>query len=817
MERFVQDVRFTGRRLLRRPFFAIVALLSLTIGIGANTAIFTLINAVIFEDVPVDRPEELVNIYKSMEGFSHGPVSYPDLKDLQDQAGEVFSDVGGMRFAFVQSDTDAGVEMLGGGLVTGNFFPMLGLEPAVGRTLLPTDDVSPGGHYVVMLGHSFWKRKYGSDPAVVGTDIRLNGRAYTIVGVAPAGYTGDIRGFDSDIYAPMMMVSQLNPGDQTELEQRGTQSVFAKGRLTAGSSLVAAAGVSARLTTLFQDQYPGNWQGSNELVLVPTQDVIMNPMIDRVLVPAAGMLLTVVALVLLIACANLASFLLAQAMDRRKEIALRLALGAGRGRLIRQLLTESLALATIGGVAGLLLAGWLLKVLQAADLPLPLPITLDLSFNTTVFVYCLAVTAGAGLFFGLIPAFQATNPDLAPTIKDEGTGGGKPPRITLRGFLVGGQVAASLVLLVGAGLFLRSLQARTSVDPGFGDQAAGLATIQLPADGYEPEEREVFFRRVIEEAGQLPGVTSVGAMLDLHLSTMNNMMMGITVDGVEPPPGSDFHLVDWSPVSRGLFEAIGVQIVEGRGFEPTDERDAPAVAVVSETMARQFWGDTPSAIGRTIWEGEDEYAVVGVATDAKVRSLGEAPRPYIYRSLDQSPSSFATVVAATRGDARRTAQDLLALIRGIDQQAIIYESNTMERHLAVMLLPHQLSALLVGVFGALALMLASIGLYGAVSYAVSSRTREVGIRLSLGAERGQVVRLLMSGGLRMVLAGGAAGLILAFVGARLLQGLLYGVSALDPVAFGFVPLVLGLVGVLAAWIPARRASVINPVRALKGD
>ena len=817
MERFVQDIRFTFRRLVRRPLFTLVALLSLAIGIGANTAIFSLVNAVILRDVPMDRPEELVNIYKSMEGFSHGPVSYPDLKDLQVETTEVFSDVAGMRFAFVQSDTEDGVEMLGGALVTGNFFPMLGLEPAAGRILLPSDDVSPGGHYVVMLGHSHWETKYASDPGVVGTDLRLNGRSYTIVGVAPEGYTGDIRGFDSDIYAPMMMVGQLNPGNRNELEERGNQSIFAKGRLAAGASLVTAAGVSERLTSTFQDLHPDNWQQSNGLVLVATEDVIMNPVIDRVLVPAAGMLVTVVALVLLIACANLASFLLAQALDRRKEIALRLALGAKRRRLIRQLLTESLVLAAVGGVAGLLLAGWMLQVLQTADLPLPLPISFDLGLDKTVLLYSILVTAAAGLFFGLLPAWQATNPDVAPIIKDDGAGGGKPARISLRSFLVGAQVAVSLVLLVGAGLFLRSLQARTSVDPGFGYQPAGLVSVQLPADRYSPEEQEVFFRRVLEEAEQLPGVSSVGMMLDLHLSAMNNMMMGILVDGVEPPPGNDFHLVDWSPVSPGLFETIGIRITEGRGFLPTDEAGAPQVAVISETMARQFWGDPASAVGRVFREDGEEFSVVGVATDAKVRSLGEAPRPYIYRSTDQAPASFSTVVAATRGDPMRTARDLLALVRNIDPEAIVFESNTMERHLAVMLLPHRLSALLVGVFGALALLLASVGLYGAVSYAVSTRTREVGIRLSLGAERSQVVRMLMGGGLRIVLAGGVVGLVLAVVGARLLQGLLFGISAFDPVAFGLVPVVLGLVGVFAAWAPARRASAVAPVSALRGE
>ena len=540
-------------------------------------------------------------------------------------------------------------------------------------------------------------------------------------------------------------------------------------------------------------------------------------MIDRVLKPAAAMLLTVVGLVLLITCANLASFLLAQAADRRKEIALRLAMGARRGRLVQQLLTESLVLAGIGGLAGMLLAGWLLQILQAADLPLPFPIRLDLSLNTTVLLYSVAVTAGAGIFFGLLPSLQATSPDMASTIKNETVGEGPPNRLRLRSLLVTGQVAVSLILLVGAGLFLRSLQARTAVDPGFGYGDAAIVSFQLPTEGYGDEERDVLFDRLRQEAGQLTGVSSVAYMVDLHLSALNNMMMSVDVDGVEPPPGDDHHTVDWSPASPEAFETLGIPIVEGRGFLPTDERDAPAVAVVSEAMARQFWGSSAGAVGRVFREDGSEYTVVGVARDAKVRSLGEAPRPFIYRSTDQDPRSFMTVIAATRGDSQRTLRELVALIRGMDPEIVVYETKTMERHLAVMLLPHRLSAMLVGVFGALALLLASIGLYGAVSYAVANRTREVGIRLSLGAERREVVKLLMGGGVRMVVLGGVIGISLAALAARLMQGLLYGVSAYDPVAFVLVPLVLGGVGVLAAWIPAVRASVVSPVTALKGD
>jgi predicted permease len=816
MERLRQDLRFATRRLLRKPLFTAVAVVSLAIGIGANTAIFSLVNAVILRDLPVDRPEELVDIYRSVAGFSHATFSYPDYLDVKRDGEELFSEVALSRLAFVQTDTDDGVELLPGELVSGNFFPLLGVRAAVGRTLLPEDHTSPGGHPVVMLGHAYWQRRYGGDPGVVGEDIRLNGRSYTVVGVAPEAYTGSLRGIMPDIYASYMMVAQLNPSDYSEIESRGSQSLFLKGRLRPGVGLVQAQGWGDRLAANFREQYPGNWMADNEITLVATADVIMNPMVDRYIVPAAGLMMVVVGLVLLIACANLASFLLAQAADRKKEIAVRLALGAKRRRLIGQLLTESTLLAGVGGLAGVGVAALMLRALVKADLPLPFPIALDLSMDVPVLAFGLAVTLGAGLLFGLVPALQATNADVAPTLKDEGAGGGRPRRVTLRSALVVTQVAVSLVLLVGAGLFLRSLQARVAVDPGFGYEPAAVVSLQTPPDLYEEEETRVFMRSLQEQVLELPGIGAVGLTSDLHLSSMNNQNMGIVADGVEPPPGQDFHLIEWAGVTPGFFDAAGIPIIQGRNFDQADVPDAEQVAIVSAAMAARFWpGQDP--VGRTLRRGEADYTVVGVAGDAKVRSLGESPRPFIYRPYDQAFSSAMTLVATTRGDAQKAMLDVLALARRLEPELMVFETKTMERHLGVMLLPHRLSALIVSSFGVLALLLASIGLYGVVSYAVSTRSREVGIRMALGADPGSVVSMLTRGGLKLVLVGAVVGLALAFVSARLLGSLLYGVDANDPVAFGAVPALLGGVAFLAAWIPARRASVVNPVRALKAD
>ena len=816
MDRLIRDIRFATRRLFKKPVFTITAIVSLAIGIGANTAIFSLVNAIIIRDFPFERPEELVDVYQSLQGFSHGPFSFPDLEDIRRESNEVFTDVVASRLAFIQTDVDGGIEMVTGELVSGNYFPLIGVHAQIGRTLLPEDDVTPDGHPVVMLGHAYWQRRYGGDQSVIGESIRLNGRAYTIVGIAPEAYSGNIRGLTPAVYAPTMMVGHLQSSDVDELQTRNNQSAFSKARLREGVTLAQAEAVVARIAQAQREKYPDSWTAANEIVLVPTDEVIMNPMVDRFLAPAAGLMMTVVGLVLLIACANLASFLLAQAADRRKEVAVRLALGAQRSTLVRQFLTETFLLALIGGLAGIAIAKGMLAALVGADLPLPFPITLDLSLDGTVLGFSLLLTAAAGVFFGLVPALQATNPDVAPTLKDEGTGAQRRRGPSLRGALVMTQVAVSLMLLIGAGLFLRSLQARTAVDPGFGYEAAAIISLQAPAARYTRDEARVFFRSLLDEISAVPGVTAVGMTGDLHLSSMNNMMIGIQVDGVEPPPGQDYTLVDQAMVDPGFFEAAGVSFVQGNNFAAHYEPEAPRVAIVSEAMAKKFFPEG-EAVGRTFRRSDSEYTVIGVARDAKVRSLGEAPRAFIYQPFDQAFSSSMTVIARTSGDADRLALDLISTARSLDPEIMIYETKTMEGHLGIMLLPARLSALVVSAFGLLALVLASIGLFGVVSYAVSTRSREMGIRMSLGADPSSVVWMLTKGGMRLVAIGGVIGLGLSFLAAQLLGRLLYGIESADPMTFGLVPAVMAVVALLAAWIPARRASAISPVRALRSD
>jgi putative ABC transport system permease protein len=816
MHRLLQDLRFGLRRLARRPAFTAIAIVSIAIGIGANTAIFSIVNAVIFRKLPVQNAAELVDVYASSTAAASGTFTYPDLEDIRHDAGDVFAAVGAFRLAFVETDEAGGVESHVTELVTGNYFPMLGVPAEAGRTLQPSDDIAEGAHPVVMLGYAYWQRRYGGDPAVVGTQIRLNGRAYTIVGVAPQAFSGSLRGLTPELYAPRMMVGQLVPGDHDELTGRYNWSVFIKARLRPGVSLVQAQTAMDREAASLRQRFPQAWQADNVITLIPSERVILNPAVDRVIVPAAALMMAVVGLVLLVACANLASFLLAQAADRRKEVAVRLALGASRGALIRQLLTETVALAVVGGGVGLLLAQVLLGWLANADLPFPLPISLDLHLDPTVLGFTAALTVLAGLLFGLAPALQATNPDIAPTLKDETTGGGRPRRVTLRGTLVVAQVAISLVLLVGAGLFLRSFRARLAIDPGFGAQPAALVKLQPMTDRHTADQSREFFRRLVDAARGVPGVVAVGLTGVVNLTPGDNRMIPVEVPGVEPPAGRDDFVIDFSPVDPGFFSAAGIAIVSGRDFTDQDDRNGAPVAIVSQVFAAKFWpGQDP--IGRIVRSRGTDLTVVGVARDTKIRSLGEDPTPFIYRPFAQAFSSSMTLVARTRGDAERAVVDLVALARRIDPDLVIYDAHTMERHLAGMVLPHQMAAWIIAALGALALLLATIGLYGVVSYAVATRSREVGIRMALGAEPSRVVRLLMRDGLRLVAVGLAIGLVLAIAGGRLLQGVLYGVQSMDVVAFTVAPLVLLVVAVLAAWVPARRAIRISPVRALKAE
>ena len=810
------DVRLAIRRARRRPGFTIVAVLSLMLGIGVNTGVFSLVNAILLRRPPIPHPEQIAEIYQHQNDFPYAPFSYPDYVDFRRAAANTFSQISISEFTIAAHDMGDHVESLTGELVNGDYFPLLGLRAQVGRLLGPQDDVAPGAHPVVVLSYDYWQRAFAGDPTIVGRTMRLSGRQYTIVGVAPRAYSGMISGIVPALFVPIMMINQLQPDIRDQLAQRGNHSAFLKARLARGASIAQARALAASFTSDMIKRFPANWPAGTSIIVIPAKEIAVNPLIDPVVVPAAAALMVVVGLVLLVACANLASFLLAQARDRRREVAIRLAIGARRSVLVRQFLVEALLLAAVGGVAGIVLSGLALRAVLSADLPVPIPLTLDVSLDWRVVSFAIAASAVAGVLFGLLPALQATRATVVETIKNENADGGPMRRFTVRNALVVGQVSVSLALLITALLFLRSLKARATVDPGFGAAPAGMLWLAIPADRYDSTRRQLLLDDIERRMSRIPGVVTVGVTDNILLNSLGTQEKRIRVPGVTPPKGQTAFEVDFAAADSGYFGAIGLTVVRGRGITAADVPAAPKVAVVNEEMARQFWPGK-DAIGQTFSTDSSTYRVVGVTRTTKVRSLGEAPRPFIFTSFAQEFSVTGMLVARTTGDADRTATQMLATLRDIDPSLMAIQVKTMARHLAAMLLPARLGAMAFTLFAGLALALAVLGVYGVVSYAVARRTREVGIRLAVGAQPRALVRLLMREGVALVTAGIVIGLLLGLASARVLHTLLYGVGLADPLTFIGAPALLVLVGALAAFLPARRASRVDPASVLRAE
>jgi len=812
-----RDFRIALRRFRGDPGFVATAVLSLAIGIGANSAIFTLVNAIIVRDQPYAEPEHLYDVYMSSTGQQWNTLTYPDMRDVREATRDIADAVTATQFTIVQVERAglSDIAMLPAEMVNGDYFPGLGIRPAVGRLLGPEDDVAPGAHPVVVLGWGYWQRALSGDPGVIGRTIDLSGRPYTVIGVAPREFPGTMRGLVPDFFAPILMQRELGLADDDPFTERSNHAIFSKIRLKAG---VPQQALESVLATLADDlRKRGDWVDDAQFDVVETSRILLFPPIDRFIRAAAWMMSGVVALVLLIACANLASFLLAKAVDRRREVAVQLSLGATRGILIRQLLIETIVLSVVAGAAGVLASIVALRALVNADLPLPIPITLDLSPDRVVVAYSLLVSTVAGIAFGLAPALQSTRTKLAEVLRDETAGGGRRGRSGLRGALVAAQVAVSLVLLLIAGLLLRSFQATQSIDPGFGAKPTSIVQLGLRADRWNEEQGLAFGDRLHERFLEVPGVTAVAFTGRLHLDPLNVWNNDIVIDGVAPPPGRDAWMVDWTPVTPDFFGVMGIRILSGRAFNTSDRKDAADDAIISHAMAQQFWPDQ-DPVGRTFrYRSGKAVTIVGVTSDAKVRNLGEPPRAQYYRPFAQAWVAGFSVVANTTRDPEAMAIQLAGVAREMDPDVFTWEPKSMARHLATQLIARRLAAWIVSAFAVLALVLASVGLYGLVSYAVSQRRREVGIRMSLGAGRGAIMKLLLVDGLRLVVVGLGLGLAASLVLARLLGGLLYGIRAIDPLTFVAIPLLLFAVAFAAAWLPAHRATRLDPGLALRAD
>jgi len=829
METFWQDVKFGLRMLVKNPGFTVVAVLTLALGIGLNTAAFSLVNAVLFRPLPVTAPGELVYVYTQLPKqpiiLTHQPNAYPDYLDFRDQTRS-FQSLAGYAMTQVALDQGDETSMVFGEMVSGNYFATLGLQPAVGRLLAEEDDRQRGANPVMVISHAAWQRRFGGDPSVMGRTVRLNGTPMTVIGVAPPGFYGMLRGIGSELWLPITMSSALRaspnvnlsePGQGDRLDNRGRRWVWMIGRLRPG---VTPQQADAEVRTI-GEQLRAAYPESNEpraYATLPAAKVSLLPGLDTYLSGTSAVLMGVVGLLLLIACANVASMLLARAAARRREIAMRLTLGASRPRLIRQLLVESLLLALLGGLPAIALAyasnAGLVRF--ASILPLPFQVALELALDTRVLLFTLAAAALTAVVFGLAPALAATRADLVTALKEEaGASIGGGSRARLRSALVVAQVALSLVLLVIAGLSLRSLQNAHRIDPGFDPNGVVVASVAPSTQGYSREQADAFFKSFTDRLRAVPGVEQVTTATNLPL-TFDINSDGAAIPGHIPAHREEWAEVDTSSIGPGYFATMGIPLVRGREFTERDRTGEPRVAVVNEAFAGHFWpGQDP--MGRTfqILDQEEPFQVVGVARDGKYRTLGEDPRMFFYQSLGQNPAGQRIVVARTRGSVAPSLVAMRQVGRELDAKVPVTDIETLDVATSGTLLVPRMGAVLFGMFGVLGMVLAAVGLYGVIAYAVSQRTREIGIRVALGAQRGDILRLVVRQGLLLTAAGIALGVAAALAVTQVLTAFLYGINARDPLTFGGVALLLGTVALLACFIPARRAARVEPMVALR--
>ncbi|HVL68362.1 MAG TPA: ABC transporter permease [Vicinamibacterales bacterium] len=817
------DVRYTLLWLLRSPGFTAVAVASLAIGIGFNTALFSLIDALLLRPLPVERPDRLVDVYtKGADGDTYSTNAYADYLDLRTQ-NDVFVDMLGYSPAIAAVRTGDRSRMALGEVVTGNYFQLLRVRAAAGRTLLPDDD-RPGAEKVVAISHATWVRDYAGDPSTVGRVIHLRGAPYTIVGVIEQRFNGMVPMLQPELWLPLAWVEEVEPAGiqdvvpspgNTRLERRGQRWLFVKGRLKEGETAATAEANLQVIMSQLAAAHPTT--NANRPIAVAT-NVKLHPQADAMLRPIAAGLMLGVGLVLLVACANVANMLLARASGRQKEIGIRLAIGASRGRLVRQLLTESLVLALLGAAAGVALATALLQVVQAIPMPVPFPLALSLQVDARVLAFTSAVAALAGLPAGLAPALKATRPDLVAELKGERrTAAASGRRWTLRDGLVAAQTAITLVLLVAAGLLTRSILEARRVDIGF--HTAGLAIVgsELGLIGYDEGRAAALYDRALERVRGLPGVQSASATVRQPMALNYNRNSIFFPERQQPGDAAIPIAATW--VDEAYFETLGVPIVQGRNFTRADTAGRSAVAIVNEAFVRTYLGEGDPLGRRFRLRTADgpEYRIVGVARNYKVETVGEKPTPYIHYALSQKAFTGQVLMARTAGDAAALVAAIRREIQALEPNAVFLDEQTMAAQVDMALLPARLAAQTASLVGVVATVLAAVGLYGVLAYAVARRTREIGIRMALGAAPGGVVAMVMRQGLTVTLAGVAVGTLLAYLAARALAAGLYGVTAEDPAAWLTATAALIASATLANYLPARRASLVDPSVALRSD
>ena len=822
LEDLMHDLRYSLRMLVKSPGFTVVAILTLALGIGANTAVFSVINAVLLRPLPYEQPQQLVKIWTRYTGYdlAQNWVSEPEYWDMRDSLRSysdlaAFSTGGGANLTRNASEplrvttTQATAEL----------FPLLGVSPGLGR-FFNHDEDQPGRDKVVVLDYGFWSSQFAASPQVAGQSIQLNGEAYTVIGVAPKGFNF---GGETNLWLPLAL-------DRTKPANRGSHYLEVIGRLRGGTNPAQAQSELDSLVRKLAGEYPNNYGGTTGfgMFLRPLHEELVGDSRRSLLV-----LFAAVGFVLLIGCVNLANLLLARSSARSREIAVRTALGAGRGRLVRQLITESVVLAMVGGAGGVLLALASINALRAlaqSSLPAATPISLDLR----VLLFAAGISLLTGVLFGVAPALQMSRPQVAEALKDAARSSSGGSGQKMRGALVVAEISMALMLLVGAGLLVRSLQRLVEVSPGFQAEHLLTARLSLPATQYRDATAiDSFYREATQRLQALPGVQAAGMGTILPMtgrhSSGSTFVEHTSVTGFQVSP--IFHApnieADVRYVTPGFFEAMRIPLLRGRRLTASDGANAPDVAIVDEEFAKRFWPDR-DPIGERIATGAIANSnppvprwrtVVGVVGHVKNDSLDQQGREQTYYPVSQASFQVRSMYLAVRasGDPAALSSGVRGAVSGLDSTLPLYEVKTMDEWLQQSLAQRRFNMLLLVIFGALALLLASIGTYGVISYSVNQRTREIGIRMALGASRSDVLRMVVGGGVRLAGIGIALGAVLALLASRFLSTLLYGVRSADPPTFVGMAAILAISAFAAAYLPARRATRVDPVVALRNE
>ena len=811
MGTLLQDLRYGFRMLAKAPGFTAVAVLTLALGIGGNATVFSWVRSVLLNPLPgIPYAEELAAAETVMPSGEFHTSSYPDFKDYRER-NHVFSGLFGFELVGVDLSlrSDAPPERVWGIITTENYFDVLGVHAAMGRTFHEEPNQALNSDPYIVLGHGLWARRFGSDPKVVGRTVHLNGHPFTVIGVMPENFYGTITGINAEYFVPMSMQPQVLPGE--DLEQRWPTFVHIMGRLMPGVTLAQAQAEMSTLASDFQKEYP---EAEKDVGISVTPVWAAHYGVQDFLRSVLGFLMIVSALVLLIGCVNVANLLLARATAREKEIAIRAALGAGRGRLIRQLLAESLLLAAAGGAGGVFLALWGTNLLKFFLPPLHLPVGLPLAVDGPVLGFTLVLSLLTGIIFGLAPAWRASHADLNQSLREGGrASGASAGGHRLRNLLVVSEMVLATVLLVGAGLLLRSLRNAEKAGPGFNPSHVALAAFDLRSLGYNGDQASAYYDRLLDRLRASPGVESASLERFVPLWFTGRGYSGVEIEGYTPPPGEDMG-IDYNVVGANYFHTLQIPILNGRDFSEQDRPGAARAVIVNQTMAKHFWpGMNP--VGHRVRVWGEWRTVAGVARDIKYHRVNEDPRPFIYLPSLQAGGTDANILVRSEMPTAAVVGLVRAAAKSLDSKVQPLESDDLENLLHVSLFANRVAATLASVLGALGMLLAAIGIYGVLSYSVSQRLREIGIRMALGAQSHDILRLVVGQGLLLAVIGAAAGTAIGLAATTAMASLLFGVSPTDPLTFVAVAGVVTLTAGLAAYIPARRALRVDPMVALR--